>query len=80
MAASEPAADESREDVLTFAGSGGRSYHRPVEQPALRGDEERLVAACGQTGRNPLLKDPDLIATHYDACAKCFPGHDDADE
>jgi hypothetical protein len=52
--------------VLTFTGQGGRRFHAPVRF------SDAVRPLCGQTGRNPVLKERALIETHYEACQRCF--------
>jgi|GEM_PF-6306536 len=61
---SEAAPRELPDEVLTFGGRGGRTYHRIDDA----GDP-----ACKQHGRNPLRKDRAVIESHYDPCPRCFP-------
>lgn len=60
------------DEVLTFGGSGGRTYHRVSEPPS-----GGVRPYCGQHGRNPLRKDRAVIESHYDPCPKCFPNATD---
>jgi len=57
------------DEVLTFGGSS-RTYHRVHERD---GD---VHAGCGQSGRNPLVKDRSVIESHYEPCSRCFPEGD----
>ncbi|WP_136690050.1 hypothetical protein [Halorhabdus amylolytica] len=70
--ATDDGEDNATETVLTFAGNGGRVYHKAVRMP-----DSELRPLCGADGRSLLEKERSLIESHYDPCRACFPGQDD---
>jgi hypothetical protein len=57
---------EPPETVVVFGGNAKR-YHDAVEGP------DGLRPRCAAAGRNPLLKERELIESHYKPCSRCFP-------
>jgi hypothetical protein len=72
-----PETGTETETVLTFGGNS-RTYHVVVHPP-----NGEVCALCGQTGRNPMLKERHLIESHYEPCSRCYSrvgGGDGGDE